>query len=42
MIRFWFTRDNFIIYRLSDQEIQRVVEQVGEEVYIEELEGGGI
>ena len=42
MIRFWFTRDNFIIYRLSNQEIKRVVEQVGEEVYIEELEGGGI
>ena len=39
MIRFWFTRDNFIIYRLSDEEIKRVVEQVGDEVYIEELEG---
>lgn len=38
MIRFWFTRDNFIIYRLSDEEIERVVEQVGDEVYIEELE----
>ena len=38
MIRFWFMRDNFIIYRLSDQEIERVVELVGEEVYLEELE----
>jgi len=42
MIRFWFTRDNFIIYRLSDQEIQRVVEQVGEEVYIEDMEGASV
>lgn len=38
MIRFWFTRDNFIIYRLSDQEIERVVEIVGEEAYLEEVE----
>lgn len=39
MIRFWFTRDNFIIYRLSDEEIERVVEQIGELVYLKELEG---
>ena len=39
MIRFWFLKDNFIIYRLSDQEIEKVVEQVGEEVYLEELGG---
>ena len=39
MIRFWFTRDNFIIYRLSDQEIERVVEQIGELVYLNELKG---
>lgn len=39
MIRFWFLKDNFIIYKLSDQEIERVVEQVGEESYLENLEG---
>ena len=38
MIRFWFLKDNFIIYRLSDQEIERVMKQIGEEVYLEELE----
>lgn len=39
MIRFWFLKDNFIIYRLSDQEIEKIVEQIGEQVYLEELEG---
>lgn len=42
MIRFWFLKDNFIIYKLSDQEIERVVQQVGEEVYLDELEGGAL
>ena len=42
MIRFWFTRENFIIYRLSDEEIERVVKQVGEEVYLEKLEETGV
>lgn len=39
MIRFWFLKNNFIIYRLSDQEIERVVEQICEQVYLEEMEG---
>ena len=39
MIRFWFLKNNFIIYRLSDQEIERVVEQICEQVYLEELDG---
>ena len=42
MIRVWFTRDNFIIYRLSDQEIERVVEQIGELVYLNELKASCI
>ena len=41
MIRFWFLKDNFIVYRLSDQEIEKVVEQVSGEVYLEKLEDGG-
>ena len=39
MIRFWFLKNNFIIYRLSDQEIERVATQICEQVYLEELEG---
>ena len=35
MIRFWFLKDNFIVYRLSNQEIERVIEQIGEEAYLE-------
>ena len=38
MIRFWFIKDNFIIYRLADQEIERVVEQVGQEFILKEVE----
>ena len=40
MIRFWFLKDNFIVYKLSDQEIKRVVEQTEQDIYLEELEGG--
>ena len=39
MIRFWFLKNNFIIYRLSDQEIERVAEQICEQIYLESLEG---
>ena len=39
MIRFWFLKNNFIIYRLSDQEIERAAEQICEQVYLEKLEG---
>lgn len=42
MIRFWFLKDNFIIYKLSEQEIERVVELVGEEVYLEDMEGASV
>ena len=40
MIRFWFLKDNFIVYKLSNQEIKRVVEQTEQDIYLEELEGG--
>lgn len=39
IIRFWFLMDNFIIYRLSEQEIERAAEQICEQVYLESLEG---